>query len=185
MTQEQFANQLSVTKATVSKWELAQSYPDIMLLPQIAGIFGISIDELMDYSIPETPIEQVSYRATLVEDKLKNADVFPYGTIEKTWLSKGGITDENGKLKEWKYEVLINFDFTDPAVLQEIQATLSPNEYRDIVEKHTVNGHDTEIYHLWVCRDEILRFRVGDRSEIKKATLRLIEKGIMNEDDLY
>lgn len=49
ITQENLANYLGVTKAAVSKWELNQSYPDITLLPIIAGYFDISIDELLGY----------------------------------------------------------------------------------------------------------------------------------------
>lgn len=49
LTQEDIASFLGVTKASVSKWETGQSYPDIELLPRIATFFGISIDELMGY----------------------------------------------------------------------------------------------------------------------------------------
>lgn len=46
MTQEDLAQKLSVTNQAVSKWESDQCCPDIGLLPQIADIFEISIDEL-------------------------------------------------------------------------------------------------------------------------------------------
>lgn len=46
MTQEQLANQLGVTNQAVSKWELDQSCPDVQLLPQLADVFGITLDEL-------------------------------------------------------------------------------------------------------------------------------------------
>ena len=49
LTQEDLATFLGVTKASVSKWETGQSYPDIELLPRIATYFGISIDELLGY----------------------------------------------------------------------------------------------------------------------------------------
>lgn len=49
ITQENLADYLGITKAAVSKWELNQSYPDITLLPIIAGYFGITIDELLGY----------------------------------------------------------------------------------------------------------------------------------------
>lgn len=49
LTQEELAAFLGVTKASVSKWETGQSYPDIALLPRIATYFGISIDELVGY----------------------------------------------------------------------------------------------------------------------------------------
>lgn len=49
MTQEELANYIGVSKASVSKWETGQSYPDITFLPQLAALFNISIDELMGY----------------------------------------------------------------------------------------------------------------------------------------
>lgn len=49
LTQDALADYMGVTKASVSKWETAQSYPDITLLPQLATFFNISIDELMGY----------------------------------------------------------------------------------------------------------------------------------------
>lgn len=50
LTQEELAAYLGVTKASVSKWETGQSYPDILLLPELATYFDISVDELLGYS---------------------------------------------------------------------------------------------------------------------------------------
>lgn len=49
LTQEDLAEFLGVTKASVSKWETGQSCPDIELLPRIATYFGITIDALVGY----------------------------------------------------------------------------------------------------------------------------------------
>ena len=46
MTQEQLAARLGVSFQAVSKWENALSCPDVMLLPLIAAVFGVSIDSL-------------------------------------------------------------------------------------------------------------------------------------------
>lgn len=49
VTQEELANYIGVSKASVSKWETGLSYPDIVFLPQLAAYFNISVDELIGY----------------------------------------------------------------------------------------------------------------------------------------
>ena len=49
MTQAALAEHLGVSKAAVSKWELGQSLPDVSLLPRIAAIFSLTLDELFDW----------------------------------------------------------------------------------------------------------------------------------------
>ncbi len=48
ITQDALAQQLGVTNQAVSKWESDLCCPDVMLLPKIADIFRVSIDELFD-----------------------------------------------------------------------------------------------------------------------------------------
>lgn len=49
ITQEEIAAYIGVSKASVSKWETGQSYPDITFLPQLASYFNITVDELINY----------------------------------------------------------------------------------------------------------------------------------------
>ncbi|MDE6937378.1 MAG: helix-turn-helix domain-containing protein, partial [Lachnospiraceae bacterium] len=68
ITQEELADFLGVTKASVSKWENAQSVPDIMLLLQMAAFFDITIDGLIGYD-PRLTQEQIRrFYAELVRD---------------------------------------------------------------------------------------------------------------------
>ncbi len=46
MTIQKVANILNVTNQAVSKWENNLSYPSIKLLPKIAKIYNITIDDL-------------------------------------------------------------------------------------------------------------------------------------------
>lgn len=48
ITQDALAKQLGISNQAVSKWETDQSYPDVELLPKIADIFEITMDELFD-----------------------------------------------------------------------------------------------------------------------------------------
>ena len=49
ITQEQLASALGITSQAVSKWEMSTGYPDIAMLPIIAGYFGVSMDTLFNY----------------------------------------------------------------------------------------------------------------------------------------
>lgn len=67
MTQEELAEKLGVSGQAVSKWENDISYPDILMLPKLAEIFGTTTDELL--SSKKEPA------ATLVPvEKRKNFD---------------------------------------------------------------------------------------------------------------
>lgn len=64
ITQDQLASYMGVSKASVSKWETGQSYPDITFLPQLATYFNISIDELIGYTpqMSEEDIRKLYHR---------------------------------------------------------------------------------------------------------------------------
>lgn len=56
LTQDQLADRLGVSYQSVSRWENGLTYPDMELLPSIAKIFNVSIDELL--GMPEEKKEQ-------------------------------------------------------------------------------------------------------------------------------
>lgn len=58
ITQDELASFLGVTKASVSKWENGQSMPDIILLPEIATYFDVTVDALLGYE-PQLSKEQI------------------------------------------------------------------------------------------------------------------------------
>lgn len=62
-SQEELAEQLGVTRQSVSKWESAQSVPDIDKILQMSRLFGVTTDYLLkdDQGEPEyTPDDEVS-----------------------------------------------------------------------------------------------------------------------------
>lgn len=50
ISQTDLSEKLSLSNQAVSKWENNFSQPDINLLPEIASIFGVNIDDLFEYS---------------------------------------------------------------------------------------------------------------------------------------
>lgn len=66
ITQEELAEYIGISKASVSKWETEQCFPDITFLPQLAAYFNISIDELFGYlpQMEKEDIKKLYYRLT-------------------------------------------------------------------------------------------------------------------------
>ncbi len=46
-TQQEVADKLNVSNKTVSKWERDDGYPDIKILPAIADLYSVSVDEIL------------------------------------------------------------------------------------------------------------------------------------------
>ena len=46
LTQEQLSNMLGVSVQSISRWECGNTLPDVMLLPEIARLYNITIDDL-------------------------------------------------------------------------------------------------------------------------------------------
>lgn len=53
MTQRQLGNQLGVSDKTVSKWERGMGCPDLSVLPDVARVLGISVEQLLSGHLPE------------------------------------------------------------------------------------------------------------------------------------
>ena len=51
-----FAEKVNISAQTVSKWENDLSAPDISILPMIADLFNVSLDELLGREIQNTKI---------------------------------------------------------------------------------------------------------------------------------
>lgn len=62
-SQEELANQMNVTRQSVSKWEGAQSIPDFEKMIRLSELFGVSTDYLLKDNIEEVP------QIGLAEDK--------------------------------------------------------------------------------------------------------------------
>lgn len=59
ITQEQLAEQMGVTRQTISKWELDQSTPDLSYIKQLCEIFGVTADYLIDENKTEPETSRV------------------------------------------------------------------------------------------------------------------------------
>lgn len=67
-SQEELAEQLNVSRQSVSKWESAQSIPDLNKILAMSELFGVSTDYLLKDDMADTPSEPVVEEKTIDSD---------------------------------------------------------------------------------------------------------------------
>jgi transcriptional regulator with XRE-family HTH domain len=65
MTQEEMAEKMGVSSQAVSKWENDVSCPDIQLLPRLARLLGVTVDELLSGKSQEVQMLRPEERKSL------------------------------------------------------------------------------------------------------------------------
>ena len=59
LSQETVAEKLGVSRQTISKWETAETVPDIYEAKKLAKLYNLSLDELIEFNIDVKEIEEV------------------------------------------------------------------------------------------------------------------------------
>lgn len=72
MTQEQLADQLEVSRQTVSKWEAGASYPEMEKILQLCDVFSCSMDTLMRENASEQEMEDTQSYDVHMEKRRKH-----------------------------------------------------------------------------------------------------------------
>lgn len=71
LSQEEVAEKLGVSRQTVSKWETDESLPDIRQSKRLALLYGLSLDELIDFDLDVQDIQRAIDRTPdAVADKV-------------------------------------------------------------------------------------------------------------------
>lgn len=160
VTQDEVATFLGVTKASVSKWENKQSYPDILLLPQLAAYFDVGIDELLGYEpqlskeqakkiyltlandFSELPFDEVMEKSKILVKEYYSCYSFLF-LIVILWMNHFTLAPQE-KQKDILQDILdvchhIECDCTDVSICKNIQAIkgmlyLQLHELKQVIE---------------------------------------------------
>ena len=72
LTQAELAEKLNISNKTVSKWENGQGYPDIIHLPMISKLLGVSVDDLLSEKK-----SGITVAGNMILDVVKTIDKYP------------------------------------------------------------------------------------------------------------
>ena len=69
LTQESVADKIQVSRQTISNWENARSYPDIVSIVHLSNLYNISLDELLKED--RNMLEHLEESTNVVKSKKK------------------------------------------------------------------------------------------------------------------
>lgn len=88
MTQEQAAEALGVSTQTVSRWECNTTLPDVTILPKIAALYCVTIDDL--YKETSMAYDNYAQRLGSVFEASRKPEDFMQANVEYRKLLKSG-----------------------------------------------------------------------------------------------
>ena len=157
MTQMELADKLGISFQAVSNWERGNTMPDISKLPELAEIFHISVDELLNGKAP------------LVEAVL-NDTVDEY--MEEGNVTEQEIADTLPLLKpEQAEEILENADIASFTDLSIFLPYMDEESIGELAMAAVENGEDVSdlIFHM-------------NSEDVGKVAIKALEKGVLLED---
>lgn len=151
LTQEQSAERLGVSAQSVSRWETATSLPDVMLLPQLARLYGVLIDDL--FKPDPKGYRNNAQRLLAVYESSRRPDDFLAAAeeFERIFRTDAATADD------WRAYGVIHEYMVYHCIEK---ATASYNKAMDIAR-----GTDAEMFHRTKRQSILLRCRIGQGTD--------------------
>ncbi len=177
LTQEELASMLGVTKAAVSKWENEESYPDITLLPQIAQLFHMTMDDLFDFDPNDKPLVVVNEYHFGLSLETVDKRILDYGIAKECSIDKVGDT----------WEVRVHFVSTREDIPHILQKYIKPGVLIDGYSVRIADGKiisDNKPNKCYICSEKIWEYNIMDKKYLKAMLDEQASMGLIDEDDL-
>ena len=133
LTQDELGRKLRVTNKAVSKWETGETLPDIQLIPELASVLNVTIDELLTQEKPS--VEKV------MVDRKKGVRIFLWIMSSILFLITTLLAINLIKITE-----------------DEVVTNENAKEYFEIIpcENFVIEGYGVSIYGKLRTKEEIL-----------------------------
>lgn len=163
MTQEQAAQALGVSTQSISRWECNTTLPDVALLPRIAALYCVTIDDL--YKETSMAYENYAQRLCSVYEDTQKPEDFLCAELEFRKLLKSG-----------QYS---NEDLRQYGILHQYMMGYCMERAEELFDRvlRQARSDDPEIY--WRVRRQKGYFlsQIGRNKETIEAFLPLVEAG--------
>ena len=141
LTQEQLATKVGVSPQSVSKWETGLTLPDISMLPILAEVFGVTIDEIFDLAT-EQKLKRLENRID-VESEFTADEFREYEALLKSQLADNRNRGEIVSLLAYLYHHRMESDAKKVSRYARESIMLAPQEKNcqwllDMAENHVM-----------------------------------------------
>ncbi len=85
LTQEELAEKMNVSRQAVSKWESAQTIPDLEKILQLSTLFGVTTDYLLKDEIEDEEFSDVAPEATVKRITIEEANAYLEQRKRASW----------------------------------------------------------------------------------------------------
>ena len=163
LTQEQAAERLGVSTQTVSRWECNTTLPDVTMLPEIAALYCVTIDDL--YREVSMPYDNYAARLLSVFEASHQPDDFIRAEMEYGKLFKSG---------EYTKE-----DLRSCGILHQYMMQICRDRAEMFFDQVIQSGPEQEPETYWRTRRQKVYFlwELGRNGETIREFLPLVEAG--------
>lgn len=147
-TQEQAAQLLNVSAKSLSRWECGSTMPDVMMLPEIARLYGVLVDDLYKES-PEGYDNYATRLLAVYEASGKQGDFLAAAQEYEKMVKENTMTAN---------------DYRNYGILHDYMSSNCTKKAFEFYDKAMVlcKNHDPELFYRIKRQKNMLRVRIGE-----------------------
>lgn len=169
LTQEQVAEVLNVSAHTVSRWECNTTLPDVTILPKIAELYCVTMDDF--FKKTSVAYENYAQRLAAIYESTREPQDFISADLEfKKIIKKGNVSTEDLRIYGILHHYMMQYCI-DKAI--------------DLFNKVIDRGKHINEDIFWRTKHQkmLLYSQIGKGQESVDSTLKIIKEGSEDSED--
>ncbi len=163
LTQEQAGEILGVGSQTISRWECNITYPDLLLLPEIAKLYCVTVDDL--FKAEASAYKNYAQRLASIYETTRKPEDFVYADNEfKKLIGKGKYSTED----LWTYGTLHHF-------MMQYSINKAIELFNMVIDKGVTV--DADVFWKTKVQKMLLFSQIGKSKESIESALKNIQNG--------